>query len=49
MEGSAEAMEDLKRILASREPLYRKADAVVDTSGADPAESLAALKDLARA
>jgi shikimate kinase len=37
MEGSAEAMDDLKRILAAREPLYRKADAVVDTSGADPA------------
>lgn len=49
MEGNAEAMEDLKRILAAREPLYRKADAIVDTSGADPAQSLAALKELARA
>ncbi len=49
MEGSAEAMEDLKRILAAREPLYRKADAIVDTSGADPAQSIAALKELARA
>jgi XRE family aerobic/anaerobic benzoate catabolism transcriptional regulator len=49
MEGSGEAMADLKRILAAREPLYRKADAVVDTSGADPAHSLAELKELARA
>lgn len=49
MEGSAEAMEDLKRILAAREPLYRKADAIVDTSGADPAHSIATLKELARA
>jgi XRE family aerobic/anaerobic benzoate catabolism transcriptional regulator len=47
MEGHAEAMEDLKRILAAREPLYRKADAVVDTSGADPAHSLAELRELA--
>lgn len=49
MEGSAEAMDDLRRILAAREPLYRKADAVVDTSGADPAHSLRELKELARA
>jgi XRE family aerobic/anaerobic benzoate catabolism transcriptional regulator len=47
MEGSAEAMADLERILAAREPLYRKADAVVDTTGADPAASLAALRELA--
>ena len=45
----AMAMDDLKRILAAREPLYRKADAVVDTSGADPAHSLRELKELARA
>lgn len=49
MEGSAEAMEDLKRILAAREPLYRKADAIVDTTGTDPARSIAALKELTRA
>ncbi|CAG0997681.1 Shikimate kinase [Burkholderiales bacterium] len=49
MEGNTEAMEDLKRILAAREPLYRKADAVVDTSGADPAQSLRRLKEMARA
>jgi len=47
MEGHAEAMEDLKRILAAREPLYRKADAVVDTSGADPAHSLDELREIA--
>jgi XRE family aerobic/anaerobic benzoate catabolism transcriptional regulator len=49
MEGHAEAMEDLKRILAAREPLYGKADAVVDTTGADAAHSLAELKEVARA
>jgi len=47
MEGNAEAMADLKRILVAREPLYRRADAVVDTSGADPARSLAELRELA--
>ena len=30
--GSAEAMEDLRRILAAREPQYLRADHVVDTS-----------------
>jgi XRE family aerobic/anaerobic benzoate catabolism transcriptional regulator len=33
MGGAGEAMEDLRRILAGREALYSKADAVVDTSG----------------
>lgn len=33
MAGSDRAMEDLRRILEAREPLYRKADASVDTSG----------------
>jgi XRE family transcriptional regulator, aerobic/anaerobic benzoate catabolism transcriptional regulator len=33
MTGSDRAMEDLRRILESREPLYRKADTCVDTSG----------------
>jgi XRE family transcriptional regulator, aerobic/anaerobic benzoate catabolism transcriptional regulator len=33
MAGSDRAMEDLRRILESREPLYRKADTCVDTSG----------------
>ncbi len=31
--GNAEAMEDLRRILNQREPLYAKADATVDTTG----------------
>lgn len=33
MAGNAEAMEDLKRILAGRAPFYRKADLTFDTSG----------------
>ena len=33
MAGSDRAMEDLRRILEAREPLYRKADMVLDTSG----------------
>ncbi len=33
MAGSDRAMEDLRGILESREPLYRKADTCVDTSG----------------
>ncbi len=45
MAGNEEAMEDLKRILAAREALYSKADAVVDTSGATPETSLAKLRD----
>jgi XRE family aerobic/anaerobic benzoate catabolism transcriptional regulator len=46
MAGRAEAMDDLRRILASREPLYRRADAVVDTAGQPLAESLRALQAL---
>jgi XRE family aerobic/anaerobic benzoate catabolism transcriptional regulator len=46
MAGHEDAMDDLKRILAAREPLYRRADAVVDTSGQKPDESLAALRSL---
>ncbi|MEO5699475.1 MAG: helix-turn-helix transcriptional regulator [Casimicrobiaceae bacterium] len=43
MQGSAEAMHDLRRILEAREPLYAKADATLDTAG-DPIEtSLATL------
>lgn len=45
MAGNEEAMEDLKRILAAREALYSKADAVVDTSGEAPEASLAKLRD----
>jgi XRE family aerobic/anaerobic benzoate catabolism transcriptional regulator len=46
MAGNEEAMDDLKRILAAREPLYRKADAVVDTSGQTTEASLAKLRSL---
>jgi XRE family aerobic/anaerobic benzoate catabolism transcriptional regulator len=46
MAGHQDAMDDLKHILAAREPLYRRADAVLDTSGQTPEESLRALRDL---
>jgi len=39
-----QAMEDLRRILSAREPLYRKADLSLDTSGDSPGESFAKLK-----
>ncbi len=44
MQGNAEAMEDLTRILEARAPLYRKSDATIDTSGEPPAQSLAKLR-----
>jgi XRE family aerobic/anaerobic benzoate catabolism transcriptional regulator len=40
MAGNRESMADLQRILAGREPLYRRADAEVDTSGRPAAEAL---------
>ena len=43
MAGNRESMEDLESILAVREPLYRRADATVDTSGIPVAQSLEAL------
>ncbi len=43
-ESNEQAMADLKRILAEREAEYRRADAVVDTSGRRVDESLAELK-----
>jgi XRE family aerobic/anaerobic benzoate catabolism transcriptional regulator len=43
MAGNRESMADLQRILAFREPLYRRADAVVDTSGKPVREALEAL------
>ena len=43
---TSEAMEDLRRILASRETLYARADAVVDTAARTLKQSL---KDLERA
>jgi XRE family transcriptional regulator, aerobic/anaerobic benzoate catabolism transcriptional regulator len=44
MAGSDQAMEDLRRILEAREPLYRKADVCLDTSGSSVDESFAKLK-----
>jgi XRE family aerobic/anaerobic benzoate catabolism transcriptional regulator len=44
MAGHAEAMEDLRNILVAREPLYGKADVVIDTSGATIEASFAALQ-----
>jgi XRE family aerobic/anaerobic benzoate catabolism transcriptional regulator len=49
MAGNSEAMEELKRILAGRELLYRKADAIVDTSGRSVAQSLRLLEQAAGA
>lgn len=42
--GHEEAMEDLRRILEAREPLYRKADIQLDTSGISVEEAFARLK-----
>ena len=44
MRGHAQAMDDLKAILAAREPQYARADSTVDTSGQTVARSLAALR-----
>ena len=49
MAGNDQAMEDLRRILEAREPLYRKADMCVDTSGDSVEESFAKLKAAFRA
>ncbi len=43
MGDNREAMQDLERILIGREPMYRKADATVNTSGLDIEQSLAEL------
>jgi XRE family aerobic/anaerobic benzoate catabolism transcriptional regulator len=45
MQGNAEAMEDLTRILEARVPLYRKADLTIDTTGESPAQSLRKLRE----
>jgi XRE family aerobic/anaerobic benzoate catabolism transcriptional regulator len=44
MAGSDRAMEDLRRILEAREPLYRNADVHIDTSGDSVEESYAKLE-----
>ena len=46
--GTAEAMNDLRRILESRAAFYSKADAVFDTSEMNPEEALAALREQLR-
>jgi XRE family aerobic/anaerobic benzoate catabolism transcriptional regulator len=43
MGDNREAMQDLERILVGREPMYRKADATVNTSGLDIGQSLTEL------
>jgi XRE family aerobic/anaerobic benzoate catabolism transcriptional regulator len=43
MAGHSEAMEDLRNILVAREPLYGKADVVLDTSASTVEESFATL------
>jgi len=48
MAGNAEAMDDLRRILAQREALHRKADANLDTSGRSIEASLDELLALVR-
>lgn len=45
MAGNPAAMDELKRILAAREAMYRKADVVIDTSGESPRASFAKLRD----
>ena len=47
MAGSAQAMEDLERILEERQPLYARADATVDTSGKTEAAALRELRGMA--
>jgi XRE family aerobic/anaerobic benzoate catabolism transcriptional regulator len=44
MAGNDRAMDDLRRILQSREPLYRQADMTLDTSNATVEESFARLE-----
>jgi XRE family aerobic/anaerobic benzoate catabolism transcriptional regulator len=44
MEGNTEAMDDMRRILAAREPLYSKADFILDTTGQRPEDSLMRLR-----
>jgi XRE family aerobic/anaerobic benzoate catabolism transcriptional regulator len=51
MADNRESMSDLRRILDVREPLYRKADATIDTSGGpveETAEKLAQACSLGR-
>ena len=45
--GRAAALDEIRRILAERDPLYARADAVIDTSGRSLKQSFAALRALA--
>jgi len=49
MAANDQAMEDLRRILEAREPLYRKADLCLDTSETSAEDSFAELKATLRA
>ena len=44
MAGSDQAMDDLRNILEAREPLYQKADMVLDTAGCSVEQSFSRLK-----
>ena len=44
MEGNTEAMEEMRRLLVAREPLYSKADVTVDTTGRRPEDCLTQLR-----
>lgn len=48
MSGNDQAMDDLRRILDAREPLYRKADITLDTSGKSAEESFVELQSALR-
>lgn len=48
MAGNAEAMDDLRQILAEREALYARADACLDTAGKDPGAAFSELIQLVR-
>jgi XRE family aerobic/anaerobic benzoate catabolism transcriptional regulator len=45
--GRAAALDEIRRLLAERDPLYARADATVDTSGRPPRRSFAELKRIA--
>lgn len=49
MEGNTEAMDDMRRILVAREPLYSKADFTLDTTGRPPEECLKQLRHVVAA
>ncbi len=49
MADNDEAMDDLRRILEGRDPMYRRADAVIDTTGRRVEDCLAELAEVCRA